>query len=67
MPSILLQQAVDKGAEAAGLRYHLGMALLKNGNAKAAREHLEAALKSGTKFDGVEDARAALQGLSVAG
>jgi Flp pilus assembly protein TadD len=63
----LLQQAVDKAPAAIELRYHLGMALLRNGNAAAAREHLEAALKPGVGFEGAEDARAALNGLSNAG
>ena len=63
----LLQQAVDKAPTAPDFQFHLGMALLKNGNAASAREHLEAALKSGAAFDGADEARAALKGLSSTG
>ncbi len=63
----LLQQAVDKAPAAAELRFHLGMALLRSGDTATAREHLEAALKSGRRFEGVDDARAALKGLAATG
>ncbi|HKE94861.1 MAG TPA: tetratricopeptide repeat protein, partial [Povalibacter sp.] len=63
----LLAQAVDKSPDSPLLRYHLGMAQLKSGNTDAARENLEAAVKSGRVFMGVKEAQAALDELKRAG
>jgi tetratricopeptide (TPR) repeat protein len=63
----LLQQAVDKAPAVPDFRFHLGMALIKSGNPAAARENLEAALKSGVTFDGMDEARSALKSLPTAG
>jgi tetratricopeptide (TPR) repeat protein len=59
----LLAQAVDKSPDSPVMRYHLGMAQLKNGDAGSARENLEAAVKSGRAFMGVKEAQAALEEL----
>ena len=63
----LLAQAVDKSPDSPVMRYHLGMAQLKNGDAGAARENLEAAIKSGRAFMGVKEAQAALDGIKRSG
>src|SRR3984957_1004008 len=56
----LLQQAVDKEPTAPELRYHLGMAQLRSGEAQAAEQNLEAALNAKRPFAGIDDARATL-------
>lgn len=56
----LLQQAADKNAAVPEIRYHLGMAYYKSGNLSAARENLEAALKSGIRFPGADEAQTVL-------
>jgi Tfp pilus assembly protein PilF len=49
------------------MRYHLGMAQLKSGDSGAARENLEAAVKSGRAFMGVKEAQAALDQIKTSG
>jgi tetratricopeptide (TPR) repeat protein len=63
----LLAQAVDKSPDSPVMRYHLGMAQLKNGDAGAARENLEAAVKSGRAFMGSKEAQAALDQIKQSG
>jgi Flp pilus assembly protein TadD len=59
----VLQRAVERAPDSPELRYHLGMAEWRSGNAAGARKDLEAALAGSAKFAGVEDARAALAAL----
>jgi tetratricopeptide (TPR) repeat protein len=63
----LLQQAVDKSPESPLMRYHLGMAQLRTGDRRSARENLEAAITSGRNFHGVKEAQAALEEIKRAG
>jgi uncharacterized protein HemY len=63
----LLAQAVDKSPDSPVMRYHLGMAQLKSGDSGAARENLEAAVKSGRAFMGVKEAQAALDQIKTSG
>jgi tetratricopeptide (TPR) repeat protein len=56
----LLQQAVDKSPQEPELRYHLGMAQMRNGTPAAAVLNLEAAVAAKTPFTGIDEARAAL-------
>jgi tetratricopeptide (TPR) repeat protein len=63
----LLQQAVDKSPESPVMRYHLGMAQLRNGDRDAARQNLEAAVAANRSFLGVKEAQAALDELKRAG
>ena len=59
-----LEIATSGGKQLAQLRYHLGMAYLKQNNPLRAREELEASLElAETEFIGIEDARAALKTL----
>lgn len=55
-----LRQAVELAPDSAILRYHLGAALIENGESDAARRELSRALEIGTSFPGVDDARALL-------
>ena len=63
----LLQQAVDKAPDAPELRYHLGMAQLKSGEAQAAERNLEAAVNANKPFSGLDEARATLAQLKKSG
>jgi Tfp pilus assembly protein PilF len=45
------------------IRYHLGMAYLKNGETKKASQELEKALSLDGSFDGAAEAREALADL----
>ncbi len=62
-----LEQAVARAQQLPQLRYYLGMAYLKNDNLAGAQQELriavDAANKSGSTFTGLDEARAALQGL----
>ena len=57
----LLQFAVVAGASNPVHRYHLGAALLKNGETAAGKKELEAALKLSREFDGAAKARTLLK------
>lgn len=63
----LLRQAVEKSPESPVMRYHLAMAQLRTGDKAAARENLEAALKSGNTFMGAKEAQSALEEIKPAG
>jgi len=56
----LLQECVGKSPNHAAYHYHLGMALLGNGDKSHGREQLEAALKTGLSGDDAQQARQAL-------
>jgi len=56
----LLRQAVAGEPEAPEHHYHLGSALLKDGDSEAGRNELETALKISDKFDGADKARVLL-------
>jgi predicted Zn-dependent protease len=63
----LLAQAVDKSPQSPVMRYHLGMAQWRTGDHQAARENLEAAVKTGSGFMGVKEAQATLEEIRRAG
>jgi tetratricopeptide (TPR) repeat protein len=60
----VLERAAEKAPDSRQIRYHLGMAELRNGQAERARGNLEAALAGGAKFPGAEEARTTLASLS---
>ena len=59
-----LKTAVTKGPESPVSLYHLGMAQALAGESAAARDSLTRSLESGTKFSGMEEARAELDHLA---
>lgn len=59
----LLKRASDQQPDAPLMRYHLAMAQIKAGQVEDARRNLEAVLESGTRFPGMDDARATLEQL----
>jgi tetratricopeptide (TPR) repeat protein len=63
----LLQQAAEKAPQSAAIKYHLGMAQLRNGDRAAARLSLQTALAGNVAFSGAEDARRTLAQLGGAG
>jgi tetratricopeptide (TPR) repeat protein len=63
----LLQQALDRAPNSALLHYRLAAAQLKTGRTDDARRNLELALKSGQKFLGEDEARAALNAIKRSG
>mgnify|MGYP001359605279 FL=1 len=58
-----LQEASEKAPNIAAIRYHLGMAYLKNGDKGNAKKELKRALELSPKFPGAEEAKTALQSL----
>ncbi len=58
---ILLKRAYDKGLKIPDISYHLGMAYLKAGSNKEAKARLEESLSMGRPFDGMEQAKLALE------
>ena len=56
----LLQKAADKAPQIAIFQYHLGMALHKKGDMKAAKIALQKAVDSKTSFPGIEEAKGVL-------
>ena len=62
-----LKASVDKSPENVAFKYHLGFAYAKNGDAAAARQTLETALKLDAKSSQAEEARATLAKLSASG
>ena len=63
----LLQRAVDQVPDSPLLRYRLGLAQWKSGDAAGARRNLEVAVKSGERFVGADEARAALDRIRNSG
>jgi tetratricopeptide (TPR) repeat protein len=63
----LLQQAVDRSPDVPELRYHLGMAQFRSGEAQAAQQNLAAAVSSARPFPGMDEARATLMQLQKDG
>jgi tetratricopeptide (TPR) repeat protein len=61
----LLQQAASTLPDSNIVRYHLGMAQWKAGNASSARSNLQAALKDGKAFFGMDDAKKTLAALGA--
>ncbi|MFQ5957732.1 MAG: XrtA/PEP-CTERM system TPR-repeat protein PrsT [Alphaproteobacteria bacterium] len=61
---VLLKQASAQAPQAWEIRYHLAVALSETGRREEARRELEAIVKSGTAFDGLDDARARLRALT---
>ena len=59
----LLEEAAEKLNDNPVVRYHLGMALAKKGDAAKAKKTLETALKMSPDFPGAEEARATLKSL----
>jgi len=62
-----LEKAAAGAARNPVIRYHLGIAQLASGQADAGRESLRQALAGGTRFEGMDEARAALAGRSTGG
>lgn len=62
----LLQQAASS-SDSPTVRYHLGMAQLRNGDQASARDNLRAAVDSGKAFFGIEEAKNTLSQLSRPG
>lgn len=60
----VLERAVRLAPDAGLVRYHLGRALLGQGNEELALAQLQAAVADGTVFSGAEDARALVTQLS---
>ena len=63
----VLQKVVSREPGAPLALYHLGMAQSQSGNTAEAIANLNRAVKSGTKFDGIDEARAALDKLGKSG
>jgi tetratricopeptide (TPR) repeat protein len=63
----LLQQAANAAPDSNTLRYHLGMAQWKAGDASAARDNLQAAVKDNKPFFGSDEAKQALATLTTTG
>jgi tetratricopeptide (TPR) repeat protein len=59
-----LKESVAKKPDQAVYHYHLGMAYLKTGKEFEAKNELSAALQYGKPFDGFDDAKQALAGIS---
>ncbi|MCP5144801.1 MAG: tetratricopeptide repeat protein [Gammaproteobacteria bacterium] len=59
-----LQRAANAMSDSAVIRYHLGMALLAEGNKLSASSHLQFAVDAGVNFRGLETARARLTELA---
>jgi Tfp pilus assembly protein PilF len=57
----LLKRAYEKGMKIPDISYHLGMAYLKAGSYKEAKERLEGALNIGRSFGEKEQAKQALE------
>jgi Flp pilus assembly protein TadD len=60
----VLQRVVAKVPNEPLARYHLGMALSQAGSSTEARDNLSRAVNSGTKFSGLEEAKAMLDKLA---
>jgi tetratricopeptide (TPR) repeat protein len=62
---IALERAADRAPESKIIRYHLGMAQLRNGEREHARSNLESALSGSGNFTGSDEARSALASLKA--
>jgi tetratricopeptide (TPR) repeat protein len=60
----VLEKVVAEAPDEPLARFHLGMAQSKTGSATEARENLSRAVNSGTKFSGLDEAKATLDGLA---
>lgn len=60
----VLERVLAKAPDSPVALYHLGMAQSKAGSNLQARDNLSRAVKSGTKFSGMEEAKATLERLS---
>jgi Flp pilus assembly protein TadD len=58
-----LQEASEKAPNNPAIRYHLGMAYLKNGDKGKAKKELKKALDLSPEFPGSEETKTALQSL----
>jgi tetratricopeptide (TPR) repeat protein len=63
----LLRQAANASADSNAVRYHLGMAQWKAGDAASARDNLQAVVKDNKPFLGMDEAKKALASLNSAG
>jgi tetratricopeptide (TPR) repeat protein len=63
----ILQRAADTSPTSALVRYHLGMAQLRNGDSEDARKNIQRAVESGRHFLGFAEAKAALADLKNVG
>lgn len=59
----LLRKAAAKDPKVASVRYHYGVALARSGNKKDAKSEIEAAIATGQKFSGLEEAKTLLKSL----
>ena len=59
----ILERVVSKVPNAPVVLYHLGMAQSQNGSSAQARDNLSRAVNSGTKFSGLDEAKATLDKL----
>jgi tetratricopeptide (TPR) repeat protein len=59
----VLKDAADKLPENPVIKYHYGMALMKNGDKPAAKKALESSLKLSASYPGSDEAKAALKQL----
>ncbi|MGZ8242584.1 tetratricopeptide repeat protein [Methylomagnum sp.] len=56
-------KALEKAPQVPVFQYHLGMIYARQGDPARAKEHLAKALETKTEFPGMDEARAALEGL----
>jgi tetratricopeptide (TPR) repeat protein len=61
----LLRESSEKLPENATVRFHLGMALYKNGDSRSAKRELERAIKLDPGFSEIEEAKRTLAALKV--
>jgi Flp pilus assembly protein TadD len=59
----LLRSAAAKNPKVGSVRYHYGVALARSGNKKDAKSEIEAAIATGQKFPGLEEAKTLLKSL----
>jgi Flp pilus assembly protein TadD len=60
MAVTFLREATKRGPSSPSMQYRLGLAYLKAGDQKSARESLEQALKMNPQFPEAEDAKRAI-------
>ena len=59
-----LERAVNLAPEEPVFNYHLGMAYQAKGDIESARRYLKAAFEPGRSFEGMDEARKALDAIS---